>query len=385
MASRKIIFIYADPPGFSGQRSAAEIVVKGCTDRGDVCEILKVPTANRLGGQKVTWVFGFAWGLWLITWAALKLRFAGPALVYLTCGQTLTGLIRDGLPFVALQLFRKKKSILSLHGSNFTRWSQGSVKSYLLRALITQSRIVTVLGNSQKNALLNLKVPVCKIRVVPNTCTIEVLSDEFVTRKQSLSNPEPIKILYLSSLIKSKGYPIFLESIERLAQTSGRSIEVVLCGSIIISEYEDFPSVEVATQWIESMIDLINASTRCKVRWIKGAYGEEKTALFEEAQMFVFPTLYPVEAQPLVLLEAMATGGAIITSQIGEISTILNPSDSVLLEDVNVDSVSMAIDTLIKNDDQRLHSALSCKHRFEREFALEPHLELWDNLFIEVS
>lgn len=385
MSPRKIIFIYADPPGFSGQRSAAEIVAKGCQARGDTCEILKVPTANRIGGQKITWVFGFAWGLWLIIWAALRQRFMGPALVYLTCGQTLTGLIRDGLPFVVIQLFKKKRSILSLHGSNFTRWEKSSVKAYLLRALIAQSQIVTVLGNSQKKALLNLQVPECKIRVVPNTCTIEVLSDEFVTQKQMLPESEPLKILYLSSLIKSKGYPLFLESLERLAQTPGRCIEAVLCGSIIISEYQDFPSVEVATEWIEAKINRINASQRCHVRWVKGAYGEEKTAMFEEAQLFVFPTLYPVEAQPLVLLEAMASGGAIITSQIGEISTILNQSDAVLLTDVSVDSVSAAIDQLIQNDDERLQSALRCKHRFEREFALAPHLDLWAKLFSEVS
>jgi glycosyltransferase involved in cell wall biosynthesis len=64
----------------------------------------------------------------------------------------------------------------------------------------------------------------------------------------------------------------------------------------------------------------MNQSGRIQLEWIRGARGAEKQALFEQAQIFVLPTQYPVEAQPLAVLEAMAHGCAIVTTDVGELA-----------------------------------------------------------------
>ena len=51
--------------------------------------------------------------------------------------------------------------------------------------------------------------------------------------------------------------------------------------------------------------------------WLGAVYGEEKLAFYRSIDVFVFPTEYPNEAQPLVLLEAMAHGAVTLATNIG--------------------------------------------------------------------
>ena len=51
--------------------------------------------------------------------------------------------------------------------------------------------------------------------------------------------------------------------------------------------------------------------------WLGPVYGEKKLDFYRSIDAFVFPTEYANEAQPLVLLEALAQGAAVLSTDIG--------------------------------------------------------------------
>jgi glycosyltransferase involved in cell wall biosynthesis len=116
------------------------------------------------------------------------------------------------------------------------------------------------------------------------------------------------------------------------------------------------------------------------VRWVRGAIGPAKQALFQEADIFVFPTRYAVEAQPLVLLEAMASACAIVTTRAGEIATILDDQSAVFLEGSRVDSLALALNRLSADLPECRRLATEARSRFVANFQLDRQIDRWEEI-----
>src|SRR5208283_3029830 len=222
-----------------------------------------------------------------------------------------------------------------------------------------------------------------RVEVVINSCDAEVQTPESVRAKHdpAACAGRPLRLLYLGSLIDTKGYPEFLEAVRRLAAWGGPAVEAVVCGHVTPSEFaERFKDPGAADRWIEEEIGAINESPRARARWVKGAWGAEKAALFRQADIFVLPTRYAVEAQPVALLEAMASGCAIVTSRAGEITTILDEESAMLLEPVSADSVEAALQTLSLSPGRRLRLATAANRRYSERYKPERHLDRWESI-----
>lgn len=266
-----------------------------------------------------------------------------------------------------------------MHGNVFMDWEKGDLCSRLLSLIISKADHVTVLGTNQREKLISLGVTSTKIVVLPNTCDLPPLDKGTVHKKHQEAI---IRIVFLSNLIDSKGYPEFLEAMELLAQETSRSIEITLCGRLMQSDFGTrFSSQSEARQWIEQKIDSINShSPNVRVRWIEGAFGDEKKNLLYAAHIFIFPSQYRVEAQPIVLLEAMASGLAIITSRVGEIPETMQET-GVLISKVNACSVYEATRQLVEYDNVRLRNAINALQLFNERYDLNTHKLNWLSLF----
>ena len=97
--------------------------------------------------------------------------------------------------------------------------------------------------------------------------------------------------------------------------------------------------------------------------------------------MFVFPSRFPVEAQPLVLLEAMASGCALVTSTVGEIPSTLGEGTALLLDVTTPTAIADAIEQLIRDDAERTALALAGLHRVRTTFSLDRYASTWDEIF----
>lgn len=223
-----------------------------------------------------------------------------------------------------------------------------------------------------------------------NTCLLSpIAKTELLQKQKSLfsESNNPLTILYLSSLIETKGYVEFVEAIRQLSVNSKIYINAILCGKITIINERDnkFQNDTLAREWIESQIQIINQSNCVRLNWIDGAIGEEKTKLFRQAQFFVLPSRYRSEAQPIAILEAIASGCAVITTKIGEISTTLTEETAIFLDNNSSFAIESAILKLCHNPALRENLALNGIKLFEQRFSYHKHIEKWEELLSEIN
>lgn len=100
--------------------------------------------------------------------------------------------------------------------------------------------------------------------------------------------------------------------------------------------YQKFKEHFTLKAFEDKFKDCLTDATRGGVRinlaiyWGK-KYGKDKEAFFSNADIFVFPTYYPNECFPLVLLEAMQQGLPCISTKEGGITSIIDDGKSGLL------------------------------------------------------
>lgn len=379
-----VYFSYADPRGFSGQRAATEMIVAGLTSRGWACRRLPLPVRQRGARDGVLEFLRYAVAL-LWAWArSLRLLFARGARLHVNLGQTRAAFVRDAVPLIcgSIGLGRSRVTI-SLHGSLFMRWPGSSLDARVFAWLLRRAGTVTVLGPRQQARLIQLGIEPDRAVVLSNTCELAPLGADALAAKLAAARSRPVRLLHLGALIDAKGFPEFVEAVAELAGVPGPAFEAVLCGKAAASEFaERFADAAAAEAWIESRVARINADGRVRISWIQGAAGEAKAALFREADVFVLPTRYPVEAQPIVLLEAMASGCAIITTRAGEIEAMVDEAGAVFLPDPTVGTLAGEIARLVADAGAREELARAGWRRFNACYQRERHLDRWEAIFI---
>ena len=78
--------------------------------------------------------------------------------------------------------------------------------------------------------------------------------------------------------------------------------------------------------------------------------GRNKTRLLQDADIFAFPTYYPMEGHPWVIVEAMASGLPIITTDQGCIKeSVINDENGFIIPKRDTDSIAEKIIHLIEH------------------------------------
>lgn len=374
---KKIYFYYPKGERLTGQELASRMILDLLDGEWEFVP-KKIPAFER-GSKTFFYRFFYVIKVLKVWLSFLKLIFVKKPVIYLNLGQSLSSLVRDGLPLMFLSWIRwDLRCVISLHGHVFTTWIPKEFTSKSFVKVLKKSEAITVLGEVQKAKLIDLGIDVSKIVILNNTCEIEGFEPKEKTK-------EEVNLLYLSNLIKSKGYREYLEAIEELSKSNlDFKINAMLCGLVTISGTSDSDeSAELSEKWIYSIIERINRSEKVSVKWIKGAYGEEKRRLFEKADIFVFPSRYPVEAQPLVLLEAMSMGCAIVTTKVGEIPSTVSEECSILLEKPTPQEISQAIVKIYSEGIQNYSS--KGIQRYEEKFSQRIYAENWRALFSKLT
>lgn len=89
-----------------------------------------------------------------------------------------------------------------------------------------------------------------------------------------------------------KGTDLFLDLVESILQKD-MTVRAILAGPVAESK-------------LGKRIDELLQSYTSRFTWVGFVTGEEKSKFFRSIDLFVFPTQYEHEAQPLVLLEALS-------------------------------------------------------------------------------
>ena len=183
-----------------------------------------------------------------------------------------------------------------------------------------------LLYDDVKNVIKREQVKIC-----PNGIP-EIKEIEY-KRHNSIPN-----ILFLSNLIESKGVICLLDACKNL-----KNKKYNFKCNIIGSESKEI-NKERITQEIEKRGLSNNVFYKGRV------YGNDKELYYSEANIFIFPTYYPQECFPLVLLEAMQHKLPCISSYEGAIPEIIKDRHNGFLcnpQDINL--LTKKIEELIRN------------------------------------
>ena len=161
-----------------------------------------------------------------------------------------------------------------------------------------------------------------KIHFLPNGIedTIDNMNwDSFI--KSKFENFQNIEVLFMSNMIKSKGY---FEIIKLANQTKiNPKIKYNIAGGWVNDEGE------------KEFFDYLNNNQLTNsVTYYGHVEGDLKQKLFKKAHLFILPTSNKNESFPLVILEALSYGLPVIASNIGAMISILDKKSGILLENI---------------------------------------------------
>lgn len=372
---RHLNAVYPDTTAFSGQRLASELMLAGLEKRGWHVERVLSPAYRRQDGNGLAALGGLVERV-----ATFVRRVCGMKrrLLYVNLGQSAASVVREGFALFWNRAVTRQRCIVSLHGSTFLRWRSGSLLSRIFAALLRTADCITVLGPSMSAGVARLGVEPDRVATVDNSCSLSPLSNAELLRKHRAiqDGTNRLTVLYLSSLIDAKGYVRFAEAIERLALDGDMSLDATICGTVFDAAAER-DNMDRLRQLLR---ELPTIGSDVSLRWIEGATGDAKADLFRRAHMFVLPTVYQTEAQPITILEALASGAAVITTTVGEIGWTVDAATASFLDHGSAEEIAATIRRLAHDHDRRYAMAQDGLELYERRFSLHAHVDRWETV-----
>lgn len=272
-------------------------------------------------------------------------------LFYFTISQTKGGNIRD-LIILRLLARQNKRCLIHLHGGYYRRLVDNDMPGWQKKAnykTIKKVDGVIVLSESLRFIFQGM-LPEEKIYVVNNCVDDEfLLSESEVEEKlQSLKEKEILHILYLSNFIRSKGYPEALELAklekERVDSGGRKRFHFEFAGKFF---------EESERRFFESFIEENGIQDFVTYHGIVG--GEEKRKLLKNSDIFILPTRYPNEGQPISILEAYGNAMMVVTTDHAGIPDIVEDGvNGIVVQDKQ--SVESVYDLLINVDSNSLRA-----------------------------
>lgn len=179
-----------------------------------------------------------------------------------------------------------------------------------------------------------------------------VLPNAFMIAADSADDTrdDVLTIGHLSNLTAAKGAVRFVEIYKAL-----RAANVKVRGRI---------AGPIGDQASRQAIEEAEAAFPEDFKWLGPLYGADKNHFFASIDAFVFPSDYDNEAQPLVLLEALAGGAAVLTTKRGCMSCDHNASPGLVAPIANFHDEAVAWLTRHANKPTRQDLPQRAKARF---------------------
>ncbi|MDW8516031.1 glycosyltransferase family 4 protein [Priestia flexa] len=360
---KKIMIIGPIPPPIHGESLALDNLIKSQEINNDFT--IKVINTNRknvssAGKFSINKMFQDI----IIIYKILKEK---SDIMYISISQTKLGFLRD---LIIINLSQKKscKIVTHLHGNNLgnTIDSLTTFEKRLAKHVLSKVNSAIVLG---ERLISNYRGMVDNVNVVPNGIAKDYIDyNEFEVAMLEKKKKNTLKIIYLSNLIESKGFLIAAKAIIELIE-EGYQIELVFAGAVHDTEkYEELLTI-IKEHNCEEVIKYIGIVT-----------GEKKKELLLNADVMLLPTYYKVEGQPISIIEGMAAGLPIVSTNIGCIDEMIK-DNGFLLEDSTVPNVREALRKLIEDKNLRIECSYNSRNRFENYYCLDNYIYGLKNIF----
>lgn len=357
MAERRLLCMLGLPPPVHGTTVINKQVVESELLRSqfdvDVLPMHFVDSINDIGRPSAR-KLGKA--LRLAGRLAVKLAKQRPDAVYFTLTPTGGAFFRDCL-YVAIMKAARVQRIYHLHGKGISDETNRRWKRELYRWAFRGARVIHL------SPLLEYDIKDIADRNSVKFVANGVVDSNAAAKVGARPTTGPVRFSYLSTMKREKGHLVLVEALGQL-HNRGVKFEATFAGSDSgdgsLAEFEK----RVRELGIENAVTYVGA-----------VYGDAKTELLARTDVFVFPTFYAQEAFPLVLLEAMQFGCALVSTFEGAIGDIVREGETgLLVPQQDAESLAVALEKLAGDRAAIARMGRASRERFQANYTAE-HLE----------
>jgi glycosyltransferase involved in cell wall biosynthesis len=290
-----VLFVGPLPEPTTGQSLACKVLLDELLKKYPV-EVVDLNKKEFLAGLmslgRVGEVLGIAWRIWR--------RRRRCKAIYFTIAESLAGNLKDLLIYVAC-MPQLSKTVIHLHGGAGMRRilsNEHRILRWINHWFLRRLGGVIVLGRRHLPLYQGVVAPQ-RLHVVANFAQDYLFVDAAAVDRKFAAT-RPLRILFLSNLLPGKGHEELVSAYSALEPLEREAVKLDFAGS--------FESAEDQARFLASIAPWPG------VKYHGSVGGERKRRMFANAHVFCLPTYYPYEGQPISILEAYASGCAVITT-----------------------------------------------------------------------
>ena len=258
------------------------------------------------------------------------------------------------IAFLACLFFKPKgKIIIHYHCDIIKQKITGFfIKPLLLKILKISDKIIISNPNMLKSSKILLKFEE-KCKVIPFGIDIEEIKEKYGKY-----------ILFVGRLIYYKGVQVLLDAIKDL------DVNLVIIGTGKLEKE------------LKQQVENLNIEN--KVFFLKNKSRKELINFYSQAETFVLPSIFKSEAFGIVLLEAMACGIPLVSTELGTGTSYVNNDGETgyVVEKNNREELSKAIEKIL--DNKEINFKENCLKRVEEKFTFDQFVDKTKNVYEKV-
>jgi glycosyltransferase involved in cell wall biosynthesis len=324
-------------------------------------------------GGKILLIFWFCLqAIWL------RFRYGVKNFYYVPAPGKRVALYRDWLVMFLCRPFFKNV-ILHWHAAGLAKWLEtettitSRAATYRVFWPVDLSLVLSRYNFADAEKLLSRRVRIVN-NGIPDPCldfeaVIRQRRRERFARRQAIfagdfsDAPVTVNILYLAHCTREKGLFAAIDGVlaanrELAARRLPMKLQLTLAGNFVTeSEQAEFDALKQKPE------------AAAAIQYAGFVSGSHKENLYREADLFLFPTRYLGENQPVNLIEAMAFGLPIVTTRWRSLPEMLPPDYPGLVSGQHAEEIAAALLNVLA-----LKSGELARAHFTANFTIESHL-----------
>ncbi|GAA1747434.1 glycosyltransferase family 4 protein [Aeromicrobium alkaliterrae] len=240
--------------------------------------------------------------------------------------------------------------------------------SYLTRHLRAMAAIVRFGGPGLEHVVLSpdmgrrLQARYAGARTVHVCSNAGLMTEAAPTGRAPVAAEGPVVLGHLSNLTREKGVHTAIDTLRRLLD-AGVDARLVLAGPCVGDD-------------VEALVTAAVAELGGRLEWLGRLDAPQVEAFYRSIDLFVFPSTYVNEAEPLVVLDALRHGVPAVAHPVGCLGDVL-PVDHVV--PVDADLAQVVLD-LVRGGGLEPSASAAARFDERRTAAITARRELVDRL-----
>lgn len=307
---KKVLFIGRFPPPMHGAAKMNNLYYKSKNIRNEFkvkkIKINSFDSLEEMGKYTLSKFIGFFKVLFTLIY---QLTIFRPNIVYFELAATGVAFYRDSIYVIICKLFRKK-IIFAFHSKGISSKLTTPFTQKYYKYILRKTKII-LLSPRLYNDIEKI-VPKKNVKYIGNGIFDEITDKEFIKIINSRKKQKKITLLYLSNMIESKG------PIDTLKICKGLQNKKINFECLFVGNFQDIKFKKT----FEEKLKKLSLEKECK--YLGPKYNQEKNEILSKTHFLIFPTTYPIECYPLVILEAFMFGIYVLSYDNAAIKDIIS-------------------------------------------------------------